>query len=350
MNGNGGLNPPPASGAGSEHASPSVIRGVNRIFAVTLAQLRGMVRRTRTGSTSPGAARKLYLTLLMLPPFSAIVLLLRVRLALRGPISVTVRTEEGDWFDCHPPDLIQLYLWMFGVWEPDLTHFIRQRLRPGDVFVDVGANIGYFSVVAARRVGAAGRVVAIEASPRVFASLEQTVRENSVSSSVRVINVAAAARAGSIPIFAGPAHNTGLASTVERWGRPQQATVDAMPVDDLLERGEISRARIVKIDVEGGEDQVLAGMVRVIRDAPRELEILVELSPRWWSDSGKRPLDVIKPFLDAGFHAYAMENSYWPWRYLWPSCVPRPRRIRGGLRRRKRRMDLVLSREDSDFL
>ena len=334
----------------SDDASASVIRGVNRIFAATLALLWGMVRRTRTGETSPGAARKLYLTLLMLAPFSAIVFMLRIRLALSGPISVTVQTEEGDWFECHPPDLIQLYLWMFGVWEPDLTHFIRQRLRPGDVFVDVGANIGYFSIVAARRVGAEGRVVAVEASPRVFASLEQTVHANGVLSNVRMINVAAAARAGSIPIFAGPAHNTGLASTVERWGRPQLAAVDATPLDDLLKGEEISRARIVKVDVEGGEDQVLAGMARMIRDAPHELEILVELSPQWWSDSSKRPLDVIKPFLDAGFNAYAMENNYWPWRYLWPNCVPRPRRIRGGLHKRKRRIDLVLSREDSDFL
>ena len=218
------------------------------------------------------------------------------------------------------------------------------------MFVDVGANIGYFSVIAARCVGTEGRVVAIEASPRVFAALEQTLHANGSSPTVRAVNVAAAAHPGSIPIYAGPAHNTGLTSTVERWGRPQQATVEAKPLDDLLNPDEISRARVVKIDVEGGEDQVLAGMARVIRDAPREVEILVELSPQWWSDGSKRPIDVVRPFLDVGFHAYAMENSYWPWRYLWPNDAPRPRRIRDGLEGRVRRIDLVLSREDAEFL
>ena len=337
--------------AGAVDPAPvAAMPGVSRLLAATLGTLRNLVRRTRTGSASPGAAGKVWLTLLMLLPFSAIVFLLRVRLLVSGPISVRVRTDDGDWFECHPPDLIQLYLWIFGVWEPDLTHFIRRRLRPGDVFVDVGANIGYFSVIAARYVGAEGRVVAIEASPSMFADLEETLRANGSSSIVRAVNVAAAAQAGSIPVYAGPAHNTGLTSTVERWGRPQQATVQALPLDDILSPEEISRARVLKIDVEGGEDQVLAGMARVIRDAPRELEILVELSPQWWSDSTNRPIDVLEPFIDAGFHVYAMENSYWPWRYLWPNHAPRPRRIRGGLEQRKRRIDVVLSREDAELL
>lgn len=323
---------------------------MSTLFSVTVESLRAATRRVQTGRESLGPARRLMLSLLMLPPFSLLVLLLRARLALGRRFPVAGRTADGAVFECHPPDLVQLYIWVFGVWEPDLTHFIRTRLSPGDVFVDVGANIGYFSVMASRHVGAEGGVVAIEASPRVFADLERALDANGTTSNVRTVNAAAAAHAGTIPIYAGPAHNTGLASTVERWGRPQMATVEAMPLDDLLKPDEILRARVVKIDVEGGEDQVLAGMARLIRDAPAELEILVELSPRWWRDSNKRPIDVVKPFLDAGFRAYAMENSYWPWRYLWPNSVPRPRRIHGGLDRRKRRIDLVLSKKDSELL
>jgi FkbM family methyltransferase len=327
-----------------------IISGTSRLLATTLRTLRDVVRRTCTTSSSPGKAEKFGRTLLMLIPFSIIVLLLRLRLLVSRPISVKVRTEDGDVFDCHPPDLIQLYLWVFGIWEPDLTHFIRRRLKPGDLFVDVGANIGYFSVVAARAVGDSGKVVAVEASPRVFQDLQQTLRENGCSSTVRTVNVAATAKAGSIPVYAGPAHNTGLTSTVERWGRRQQATVEALPLDDILTAEEMSRVRVLKIDVEGGEDQVLAGMARVISDAPRDLEILVELSPQWWANNTNRPIDVLEPFIDGGFHVYAMENSYWPWRYLWPKSVPKPRRMRAGLEERKRRIDVVLAREDADAL
>src|SRR5262249_10578177 len=69
-------------------------------------------------------------------------------------------------------EILQQYVYYFGMWEPNLTRWIWERLRPGDTFIDVGANIGYFSLLAAKRVGATGRVVAIEASPKIFSALQ----------------------------------------------------------------------------------------------------------------------------------------------------------------------------------
>lgn len=82
-------------------------------------------------------------------------------------------------------DLIQRYLYLFGAWEPHLTGWLRRRLRPGDGFVDVGANIGVFSVLAARLVGESGRVVAIEASADVHRRLVGTPGSTASGTSAR---------------------------------------------------------------------------------------------------------------------------------------------------------------------
>lgn len=65
-------------------------------------------------------------------------------------------------------DILHQYIYYFGVWEPHLTNWIGQQLAPGDTFIDVGANVGYFSLLASRLVGKSGVVVAIEPSPTIL--------------------------------------------------------------------------------------------------------------------------------------------------------------------------------------
>jgi len=87
-------------------------------------------------------------------------------------------------------DLIQRYIYLFGVWEANLSSWIRSALKPGDVFVDVGANIGFFSLLASQIVGSEGRVVSIEPSPTIFAQLTANVALNRVGN-IRLVNCAA---------------------------------------------------------------------------------------------------------------------------------------------------------------
>jgi FkbM family methyltransferase len=248
-----------------------------------------------------------------------------------------------------------MYLYLFGVWEPDLASYLRSRLQPGDVFIDVGANIGYDTLLAARCVGASnatGRVVAIEASPAVFARLSETLRDNGSPANVRAINMAAARTPGTLRIYAGPQHNVGLTTTVQRGSMPAAGEVQALPLGDLLQADEFGRARVIKIDVEGGEDAVLAGMQACVDRLPRDVEIAVELSPLWWSDRSKTASGVLRPFMERGFNVYTVPNNYWPWRYLWPNDVARPRRLRDQqlLTRPVKRIDVILSRLDVDML
>src|SRR5512132_4509615 len=115
-----------------------------------LGVLRAGIRALRTNRQTVGGIERALRGMAMVPPFGLLLVILRARAWLRGPIEVTATATTGDRFRCRPPDLIQMYLWLFDVWEPDLTTFVVERLRAGDGFIDVGANIGYFSALAAR--------------------------------------------------------------------------------------------------------------------------------------------------------------------------------------------------------
>lgn len=323
-----------------------------RAFTWLIGGLRAILRILQSQGAYVHPIGKILRGVLLIPVFGCMLVLLRVRAALLGPLRIETVTADGDRIACHLPDLIQMYLYVFGVWEPDLAAFIRGQLRSNDVFIDVGANIGFDSLLASRAVGDAGRVVAIEASPMVFKRLLETLRLNGSPTNVRTINMAVAAEAGMLNIYAGPQHNVGLTTTVPRGEMPQVATIEAAPLGDLLQHDEIERVRLIKIDVEGGEVAVLAGLAQCIDRLPHTTEIAVELSPLWWHDRTCTSRVILQPFVDRGFHIYTIPNNYWPWRYLWPREVFRPRRLRDEsiLTRPIKRLDVILSRRDSEEL
>ena len=312
-----------------------------------------LVRGLQTSRTGLSRIEKFARCAALFPVFSLLVLILRLR-AMRGkpPMDVVAQTSDGMRFRCRPPDLIQMYIWLFGVWEPELTAFIASRLAPGDGFLDVGANIGYFSVLAARRVGMTGSVVSVEPSPSVFPLLEENMRLNGGGrdAGIRLVNAAAGRDVGSMPIYSGPAHNIGLTTTVAERGFQLEGVVSSLPLDDMLRPEEMGALRMIKIDVEGREPDVLRGMEQLIGNSREDLELVIELSPDWWTDPDLTVTEVIQPFLDAGFNIYEIRNSYWPWRYLWPQSVSRPRRRRSRLPRRAERLDFIFSRRDVEVL
>jgi FkbM family methyltransferase len=150
--------------------------------------------------------------------------------------------------------------------------FLNGFLRPSDVFVDVGANLGLFTVLAARRVGPGGRVLAFEPSPRAFRRLQENVALNGFTN-VACHRVALSDRGGQATL-------TVSADGHEAWSslaRPAKGaafaaeTVPTAAWDDFTrEHGLLGRVALMKIDVEGWESRVLAGAREALRrpDAP----------------------------------------------------------------------------------
>jgi FkbM family methyltransferase len=320
------------------------------VTPILLPALRWWTRLLRVDRRRVGAIERCARAALHAPVMAAFVAIIRARRAILGPLRVVVGTSRGLQIECDLSDLIQMYIAVFDVWEPDLTAFIHERLRDGDLFIDVGANVGWLSLVAAQRSGDRGLVVALEPAAQIYEAFVANIKRNHMQSRIRAVPAAATDERGEARLHAGPAWNIGLTSTVPRRGLHPGATAPAASLGDLLQVDEIERARIIKIDVEGGEDRVLLGMLPLLPRLRDDVEILVELSPAWWTDRRRTPAEVLQPFVSAGFRVYAIENSYWPWRYLWPNDVRPARRIRESIDRRTKRADIVLSRVDAEEL
>lgn len=235
-------------------------------------------------------------------------------LLVRWPVRRLLTTAEGDRFLCRTEDVLQRRLYAFGVWEPAITAFVNSRLRPGDTFVDVGANVGYYTVVASRLVGPAGRVIALEPSPSIRAELVANLALNA-SANVRVSSVAASNAAGTAVIHRATDSNRGSSSLLASRGFEAEAEVRTEPLDTLLSAEEWASARIIKIDVEGFEGQVIEGMLRHLRHARPDLEIVVEISPVELAEQGFNVAALAGALRESGFNAYAVEDL--PAHYLY---------------------------------
>lgn len=251
----------------------------------------------------------------------------------------------GGRFRCDLHDFIASRIYYFGIWEPNLTSLLMRRLAPGDVFVDVGANMGYFSVLASRLVGDAGRVVAFEASPGTYAVLAEDLAMNGATN-VRAVNVAVSDRPGTLALYSGPSDNRGATSLhAERGGR-FEAHVPAAPLLDLLEPDERARLRLMKIDVEGAELPILLDVLDHLADYPPRLEIVVEVAPDEMRAGGMPVEALVARFAEHGFHWYVLENHHDPRAYF--DATPRPA-VRGTTLPTIR-TDVVFSREDAAAL
>jgi FkbM family methyltransferase len=243
-------------------------------------------------------------------------------------------------------DMLQQHIYYFGVWEPDLTRYVAKCLTPGDAFVDVGANVGYYSLLASKLVGDSGKVIAIEALPSTFDTLQGNLTRNRASN-VRAVNVAASDSAEAVSIFTGPKFNIGETTVVERPGFTRVGSVEAAPLSAILDPREARSARLIKVDVEGAELTVIRGMDSLFDSCRSDLEVIVEIHPRELAQQGLRPEDVLDLLLKAGFHPYELVNDY-----SVSSCVGRSRpcvpvRVRGRIRAETL---VVFSRRDAEAL
>ncbi|HEX2205364.1 MAG TPA: FkbM family methyltransferase, partial [Longimicrobium sp.] len=199
-----------------------------------------------------------------------------------GPFAARLPAEAGGMrFACDLRDLIAREAFFTGRYGPQETALLKAVLRPGATFVDVGANWGYFTLLAAHLVGPAGRVVAFEPDPRLVRLLDANVAANGLAQATVVPR--AAADAGGMLTLAGfdaEAGNWGLSSVVARDGEGNGArfAVEAARIDDELDAREIERVELLKMDIEGTEDRALAGMAGGLARG-RYRRVLVELHP-----------------------------------------------------------------------
>jgi len=197
-----------------------------------------------------------------------------------------------------------------GTYEPLTSGLVRDALARGDTFLDVGANVGHYTFLAANKVGTSGSVYAIEASPSTAALLADDVCRNGLAQTVRVHNVAALDRQGWLPLYGseGPSPIGMRSLHQEADSRVATEEVKAMPLDDLLP--DVQPA-VIKVDVEGADLRALIGMRQMIERAHPRL-IVVEAEDeqlRRFEDSVHELTSYMQHF---GYSSVSVDEPYHP--------------------------------------
>jgi FkbM family methyltransferase len=180
-----------------------------------------------------------------------------------------------------------LCLYVCGSFEPNEFSFLDGFLKPGMIFVDVGANDGYFSLFAARRVGTTGGVVAIEPSTRERINLRRNLVRNGFEN-IRIVSAALGAAPGEADLQLAQSSHSGH-NTLGRFAYDdvKAANVERVTLktlDQVAKELGLSRIDFIKIDVEGAEASVVAG-ARSVLTSLRPL-MLLEINDRALSAQG----------------------------------------------------------------
>jgi FkbM family methyltransferase len=178
-----------------------------------------------------------------------------------------------------------------GIWEPYESSLVQQYLQPGDVFLDAGANIGYFTVLAAACVGERGHVYAFEPEPRNFRLLQDNVELNGFSSAVSCMQVALTAESGVGQLYLHP-ENLGDHQLFSNGEDRQSVAVELLAGVDVFSNGDV-RLDLVKIDTQGAEQAVVQGLLPLLRESGATLKMLIELTPFSLRQAGTTGSDFV---------------------------------------------------------
>lgn len=181
-----------------------------------------------------------------------------------------------------------------GIWEPFETSLLLRLLRPGDVFVDVGANIGYFSVLAASVVGAQGAVFAFEPDPDNYRLLRANAELNGLEHCITAVEAALSDTAGEGQLYLS-ADNLGDHQVYAGdWQRRSVPIALVRGSEYLAPR--LQRLDLLKVDTQGAEFQVMVGLLPLLQELAQPPRIIIELTPhslRQAGASGRALLELL---------------------------------------------------------
>ena len=189
-------------------------------------------------------------------------------------------------------------LLLSGEWEPAETQLMLRLVRPGMTFVDVGANFGYFTLLAAAGVGDAGHVYAFEPEARNLEILDRNLQLNGYLDRVKVFRNAVLDGPKKVQLHRNRRNfgNHTLFVTDRKNAETEPVAVDAVALDDAVE----GSADFIKIDAEGSEPLIFRGMRKLMARSPR-LVILAEFNLPALQAAGFVPRDFLRELAEYGF-------------------------------------------------
>jgi FkbM family methyltransferase len=167
------------------------------------------------------------------------------------------------------PEGISVRIWRYGVFEEDVAFYLLSVLRPGDTFLDVGTHFGFFSMLAREITGTKGTVISFEPMPSQRAILEENMARHAAPCRHHLIPAAAGARPGRVKFkdfgILGSAFATSKDGRDMRFAMRGEVDVELRTVDSVTQELGLTGLRLMKIDAENAEYDVLMGSLETIR-------------------------------------------------------------------------------------
>ncbi|MDB9308639.1 FkbM family methyltransferase [Aphanizomenon sp. CS-733/32] len=186
-----------------------------------------------------------------------------------------------------------------NVFEPYESNLIKNYLKTGMTFIDVGANIGYFTLMAAALVGSEGKVIAFEPSSYAYNRLKNTVNRNNISQ-VSLVQAGLSDSESTIQLYI-PDNQWGNHSpTMIKNNSGQPINVPVFRLDEYLKSNNIAYVDLMKIDVEGFEPNVIEGAREAI-ESKKIHSILIEFNKYWLECNGSSVASLYQKLLELGF-------------------------------------------------
>lgn len=216
------------------------------------------------------------------------------------PSSVIV---DGNRIFLDKDDSMRLSI--LGIYEPWTVKYFQERIKAGDIVLDIGAHIGYYTLMAAKRVGNRGKVYAFEPNEDNFALLTKNIKINGYKNVV-LINKAIAESTKKAKLFLSRT-STGMHSLIDIDNDSKNTVIiDAVSIDDFFGKN-LPRISVIKMDIEGGEYRAVEGMDRLLRRNKRVI-LFTEFSPFAIKKSKKSPHGFLNLLKSYGFKVYSIDE------------------------------------------
>ncbi len=212
---------------------------------------------------------------------------------------------DGATFYLNQKDPVVSGALLLGAFEKYEIILFKQYLKEGTAVLDIGANIGYYTVLAAMAVGTGGRVISFEPEPVNHSYLQKNITANNLVN-VTAVETALSNANGMLTLHLND-DNKGRHSLVDYQDTKDVVQVEAMTLDSFLKKENIKKVDVIKMDVEGAEGLVIEGMSETL--AVVSPVMFVEFFPAAIHASGRDPLVVLEKLQLAGFSLNEIDEA-----------------------------------------
>jgi FkbM family methyltransferase len=225
------------------------------------------------------------------------------RIIKKWPATIQFKLKDGRIVKGDLNDGLFKSLYLYGVYEPLLTKVITKLIRPGDVVIDVGANIGLISIQLGKLVSPGGKVYSFEPVPTTFKKLKDTIRLNNLIQIIIPENKAVSNKQELTTIYV-PQKRSHACSSLKKSEKAYSFPCETITLNSLQQS-----PTFIKIDVEGAELMVLEGADLIFKKEHSPI-VVMEVNRKAANQFGYEPEELLKILAKSNYHRFYYSDDY----------------------------------------